>query len=101
MFFYNLLSGRTPAILSSEVHTRAQSITLEVTGSKLRDFLPTTWKTRSATRLLYFGTLHPGTILIIQHILCQVRKDVFIEQLDFNATSIPRQSKNVTDFKIY
>lgn len=31
----------------------------------------------------------------------KVRKEVFIKQLDFNATSIQTQSKNVTDFKFY
>ena len=31
----------------------------------------------------------------------KVRKDVVIKQLDFNATSIQTQSKNVTDFKFY
>ena len=40
-------------------------------------------------------------LIIFKQFYAKVRKEVFIKQLDFNATSIQTQSKNVTDFKFY
>ena len=45
--------------------------------------------------------MHARARAPISHIYAKVRKDDFIKQLDFNATSIQTQRKSLTDFKFY
>ena len=47
---------------------------------------------------LYFGTMHPGTTLILLSMSIRKFEEIFLLN---SWTSIQTQSKNVTDFKFY
>jgi len=101
-FFYNVISGTTPALLSSMVTYKSTKYHLR--GNKI--LTPRFCSYYMKNSISYRGVVLWNTASRyytdnFKQLYAKVRKDVFIKQLDFNATSIQTQSKNVTDFKFY